>query len=127
MQVSALVDDIIGRARVRGISNVRLAEKAGIRPETLTRLKNQENADFRTIANLAMAVGLRITLSPVDQQSEVGIYSPLDNASQKRAERQANERLLSQGLISREDLNRQTGSFGFPAAEFEVKSLRSRR
>lgn len=123
MQVSALVDDIFHRAEVCGVSKVRLAEKAGVRPETLSRLRFRKNADFKTIANLAKAIGLRIALSPLEN-ADVEIFSPSENALLKKRARQRSERMLSAGLASREELHRRSGFFSLPNAKFEIKGLK---
>lgn len=123
MQVSVLVDDIFHRAEMCGVSKARLAEKAGVRPETLSRLRFRENADFKTIANLAMAVGLRIMLSPLENAG-VEVFSPSENALLKEKARQWSEHMLSTGLASREELHRRSGFFSLPNAKFEIKGLK---
>jgi transcriptional regulator with XRE-family HTH domain len=127
MQVSALMDDILGRASARGLSKLRLAEKAGIRPETLSRLQHKENADFKTLANLAMAVGLQLTLSPLDESPDVAVFSPSANASDKKQARRQSERLLSAGLVAKKAVHRRSGFFAFPKAKFEIKNLKGKQ
>ena len=124
MQASELLDGILLEARVKGISKARLADKAGIRPETLSRLKNRENADLKTIINLAMAAGLQLALSPLAGGESAAVYSPIENAQQKQEARSRGENMLISGAISREDLHRRSGFFSFPAAQFEIKSVK---
>ena len=123
MPLSAIIEKILERAAARGVSKMRLAQEAGIRPETLSRLQHNENADFRTIADLASAVGLRLTLSPFEELPEVTLFSPSAIAGAKNRARQDFDRRLADGLASREQLPGRSGLFASPDAQFEIKPL----
>jgi hypothetical protein len=45
-----------------GLNRGRWAERAGLRPETLSRVFTRDDCDFRTLASLAGAVGQRLLL-----------------------------------------------------------------
>ena len=62
-------------ARREKLSNREWAEKAGVRPETLSRLKQRGDCDLATLAALAGAVDLRLALvprSPVSMPKKFG-------------------------------------------------------
>ena len=53
--------DLLRRqARARGLSDSAWARRAGIRKETLSRLRERDNCDFETMCGLADAVGVSI-------------------------------------------------------------------
>ena len=54
-----LVDQILGFARARGMDQRALAERAGISPETLSRIKQHGGCRLSTALALAHAAGLR--------------------------------------------------------------------
>jgi transcriptional regulator with XRE-family HTH domain len=59
-----LMADILARARARGWSQTVLAERAGLPDSSISRIKRTGRADLDTLARLAAAVGLRLTLVP---------------------------------------------------------------
>jgi hypothetical protein len=65
--MSDLIEQIFARARLHNLPKARLADKAGLRPETLSRLKHQDSCDLRTLSDLALAVGYRLALVPIEQ------------------------------------------------------------
>ena len=81
---------LTGEARRRGMSDARWAEAAGVRKETLSRLRSRANCDFATLDALASVVGLTI-----------GIAAPASNALSadqhfpQRIDREYEDRLLA--------------------------------
>lgn len=59
---SVLLSTVLAQARSRGIDQRELARRAGIRPETLSRLKGRGEGDLGTLDRMARVVGLRLAL-----------------------------------------------------------------
>ncbi|MDO9227359.1 MAG: hypothetical protein Q8M09_11910 [Pseudomonadota bacterium] len=57
-----LLNQVLAAAKSAGIDQRELALRAGIRPETLSRLKHKGRGDFDTLNRMARVVGLRLTL-----------------------------------------------------------------
>jgi len=62
--ISALLGQIIVEGKKQGLEQKDIAEKAGISQETLSRAKKASDIQLSTLARLAGAVGLRVTLAP---------------------------------------------------------------
>ena len=60
--VSGVLARIAEAARLRGLSRRALAQRAGVRPETLSRIATRGTCDFATLERLAEAAGLRLAL-----------------------------------------------------------------
>jgi transcriptional regulator with XRE-family HTH domain len=58
------MDDILSAAGARGWSQAVLAERAGVPDSSISRIKRTGRADLDTLARLAAALGLRLTLVP---------------------------------------------------------------
>ena len=65
-----LVEQIISTAREQGLSQAELAERAGIRQETLSRAKKNPNINLRHLERLARVAGLRLQLIPDNPVAE---------------------------------------------------------
>ena len=66
-----LLSEILRRAAGDGnISEGELALRAGIAPETLSRIKSRRDASLGLMIRLAKIVGLRLTLVPDDETLE---------------------------------------------------------
>lgn len=59
---SAVLDRVLAEAKARGLSRRELARRAGVRPETVSRIASRGTCDLATLAGLAAAVGLRFGL-----------------------------------------------------------------
>ena len=59
---SACLSTILQQAAVSGLRQQDLARIAGLAPETVSRMRGRGTGDFDTLARLAQAVGLRITV-----------------------------------------------------------------
>jgi len=59
---SSLLDQVLATAKAAGIDQRELAQRAGIRPETLSRLKRKGRGDLDTLDRMAQVVGLRLSL-----------------------------------------------------------------
>jgi transcriptional regulator with XRE-family HTH domain len=64
MSHANLIIEIIAAAKRLNISQNELANRAGIRPETLSRAKSNPNIRLGTLQELARVVGLRLQLVP---------------------------------------------------------------
>jgi transcriptional regulator with XRE-family HTH domain len=62
--ISELLGQIIIEAKKQGMEQKALAEKAGISQETLSRAKKASDIQLSTLARLAGAVGLKVTVAP---------------------------------------------------------------
>lgn len=122
MLIDKLLEQVLLQARVKGIPMARLAERAGIRAETLSRLKRRRDADVSTLHNLALAAGFRLALVPLDESRGDPVYSAAEHARAKAAARQRDEELLARG-VSRESVQRRNAFIPVPAAEVEIKGV----
>jgi hypothetical protein len=89
------------RARARGLSDSAWARRAGIRKETLSRLRERDNCDFDTMCGLADAVGVRLGIleSAADETTPDGHF-PLE------VNREYEERLVDLCAIGARDPTR---------------------
>ena len=58
--LSTVLDELTQAARVRGLNDTDWAARAGLRKETLSRLRRRQNCDFTTLLVLANAVDVRL-------------------------------------------------------------------
>lgn len=68
--VRSTLNAILAAASTRKLKDKELAQLAGLRPETLSRMKTRGTADFTLIDRLARAVGLKLAVVPDDDQLE---------------------------------------------------------
>ncbi len=68
--LSALLDQVIARASERNISEKELALRAGIRPETLSRMKTRGAGDLGVVDRMARIVGWKLGLIPNNESLE---------------------------------------------------------
>lgn len=66
--VRSTLNAILAAAESRKLKEKELARLAGVRPETLSRMKSRGTADFALIDRLARAVGLKLAVVPDDDQ-----------------------------------------------------------
>jgi len=59
---ASLMTEILDQARARGWSQAVLARRASLPDSSISRIKRSGRADLETLARLAAAVGLRLTL-----------------------------------------------------------------
>ena len=59
---AAVLAGIADAARSQGLSRRALAQRAGVRPETVSRIASRGTCDFATLERLAAAAGLRLAL-----------------------------------------------------------------
>lgn len=59
-----MLADILARGRAAGMTHAALAERAGLTPETLSRLRHKGDCRLATLIALAEAVGLEVVLRP---------------------------------------------------------------
>lgn len=78
---AALFARITDSARAQGLSRRALAERAGLRPETLSRIASRGTCDFATLERLAAAAGLRLT---IDGEAPYAAGSARDEVLNKR-------------------------------------------
>jgi hypothetical protein len=61
-QLSTILESLQRRARALGITDTEWATRAGIRKETLSRLRGRSSCDFATLETLARAVGAGVSV-----------------------------------------------------------------
>lgn len=66
--VRSTLNAILVAAETRKLKEKELAKLAGLRPETLSRMKSRGTADFTLIDRLARVVGLKLAVIPDDDQ-----------------------------------------------------------
>lgn len=66
--VRSTLNVILAAADSRKLKEKELAKLAGLRPETLSRMKSRGTADFTLIDRLARAVGLKLAVVPDDDR-----------------------------------------------------------
>jgi transcriptional regulator with XRE-family HTH domain len=59
-----LFDTVLQAAQAQGLDQARLARRAGLRAETVSRAKHRGTIDLSSLQALAQAVGLELTLKP---------------------------------------------------------------
>lgn len=59
---AATLERITAAAKSRGLNRRALAQRAGLRPETVSRIASRGTCDFATLERLAAAAGLRLGL-----------------------------------------------------------------
>ena len=67
---ASLMAEILDQARARGWSQAALARRASLPDSSISRIKRSGRADLETLARLAAAVGLRLTLVPDSDYTE---------------------------------------------------------
>jgi DNA-binding phage protein len=60
--LAAMLAALSDRARARGLTDTAWAARAGVRKETLSRLRSRETCDFATLSALASAVGANLAV-----------------------------------------------------------------
>ncbi|MEW6332177.1 MAG: helix-turn-helix domain-containing protein [Pseudomonadota bacterium] len=68
--VRSTLKAILAAAGARKLKDKDLAQLAGLRPETLSRMKSRGTADFNLIDRLARVVGLKLAVVPDNDQLE---------------------------------------------------------
>ncbi|WP_411880532.1 hypothetical protein [Polaromonas sp. YR568] len=66
----SLLEDVLSAARRVGMDQSKLAEVAGLAPETLSRSKKRRSMEVQTLAALAQAAGLELTVQHPQRRPE---------------------------------------------------------
>ena len=62
--LAGILAALSGEARRLGLNDAQWADAAGVRKETLSRLRGRASCDLATLAALARAVGAAVTVQP---------------------------------------------------------------
>lgn len=62
----AALDEILRTAKARNLPAYELAQRAGVTPETLSRMKRRGSGDWAVLNRMAKIVGKRLALIPDD-------------------------------------------------------------
>ena len=92
----SILDSLQREARERGLTDTQWATRAGIRKETLSRLRGRPSCDFATLEALARAVGVTVMVARCDAPASADRLVP------DAIDREFEERLL--GLCDADDL-----------------------
>ena len=88
--LDTLLGMLTSEARRRGLSDARWAEAAGVRKETLSRLRGRVSCDYATLEALASVVGLTVTVAaPASRALSADEHFP------QRIDREYEEQLLA--------------------------------
>jgi DNA-binding Xre family transcriptional regulator len=68
--MQSTLNTILAAAESKKLKEKELAQLAGIRPETLSRMKSRGTGDFAVLDRLAHAVGMKLAAVPDDDQIE---------------------------------------------------------
>ncbi len=74
--LAAALNDLTARARERGLTDTAWAERAGVRKETLSRLRSRATCDFSTLNALAQAVGSELVVVEPPAAAATGRHFP---------------------------------------------------
>jgi hypothetical protein len=86
-QLSTILDSLSKRARAAGFSDTEWANRAGVRKETLSRLRRRQTCDFQTLHALAHAVDARLGVveaPPPDRTTDGHFPAKLDREYEER-------------------------------------------
>lgn len=61
--LAGLVGELDGHARARGLTDTAWSAQAGLRKESLSRLRQRTSCDFRTLTSLAGVLGLKLSVT----------------------------------------------------------------
>jgi DNA-binding phage protein len=86
--LATVLADLSARAREGGLTDTAWAERAGVRKETLSRLRGRNTCDFSTLSALAEAVGAQLTVAEPPAAATSGRHFP------ERMDREYEGRLL---------------------------------
>jgi hypothetical protein len=86
--LAAALDTLSARARASGLTDTAWAERAGVRKETLSRLRGRSTCDFSTLNALAEAVGAQVAFAESLAPAASGRHFP------ERMDREYEGRLL---------------------------------
>jgi len=89
--LAAVLDDLTARARNAALTDTAWAERAGVRKETLSRLRGRATCDFSTLNALAKAVGAQLVVAEPPAATTSGRHFP------ERMDREYERRLLDLG------------------------------
>jgi hypothetical protein len=92
-----LLADLRREARAQGLSDAQWAARAGVRAETLARLKDRASCDLDTLAQLAAVVGATLELSWASGATQGAVVHWPDSFSRDDEERLA--RFLSRRTL----------------------------
>jgi hypothetical protein len=87
IQLSTILDSLSKRARAAGFSDTEWADRAGVRKETLSRLRRRQTCDFQTLQALARAVDARLSVveAPLPDRTADGHFpAKLDREYEER-------------------------------------------
>lgn len=82
--LSHLLDSLTARARARGLTDTEWARRAGVRKETLSRLRGRRDCDLGTLQALAREVGASLALQDMADPAPAGFPVRLDRAAEAR-------------------------------------------
>lgn len=74
--LESMLATILARGRAAGMTHGALAERAGLTPETLSRLRHKGDCRLATLTALAEAVGLSVVLRPAGATMEDPAAAP---------------------------------------------------
>jgi transcriptional regulator with XRE-family HTH domain len=98
----SLLSQVLDAARAAHLDQARLAEVAGVAPETISRAKKRGTIDLSTLQSLAQAVGLALTLSgpsPIKTSSDAPAARRSSLADPSRGLAWSNSAMSNEALV----------------------------
>jgi hypothetical protein len=102
--LAVILNTLTRQARELGFTDSEWAVRAGVRKETLSRLRHRQSCDFETLRSLAQAVGARLGVLEVHRPD-----STVDGNFPTAVDREYEERLVDLGVSGDLDPGRWAG------------------
>ena len=82
--LNTLLDTLTARARAQGLTDTEWARRAGVRKETLSRLRRRQDCGLSTLQALAREVGATLALSEAFAPPAARFPATMDRATEAR-------------------------------------------
>ncbi len=82
--LNTLLDTLTARARAQGLTDTEWARRAGVRKETLSRLRRRQDCDLSTLQALAREVGATLALGEAFAPPAARFPATMDRATEAR-------------------------------------------
>lgn len=125
----ALLESFSQHLASSGLTKRELAQRAGVRPELISRLNSQKSCDTGTLQKLADALGLEIVLQPkaaapaLSKAQRLGLSLPLDWSNPEIPDIALIRKSIEYANLA--DLTRLALEFGVERLEAEMQKMPS--
>jgi len=127
-----LLKQVLSSAEKQGMGQAELAERAGLKPETVSRAKKRSDMGLGTLESLADAVGLQVVLQPKTfvkprQKAGAGVALAQPRFGLAWSNRQADESVLLRNALVQgrfDAIVESAAKDGMPFVRAELRRLR---